>query len=296
MKLQRPSKKYLIAAGFILLLLLSYALFRSAPEPMYKDQPLSYWVRECSGNQTNLNAADATIMAMGTNTIPWLLKYLRYQPPGWYWSTNFWAMQLQRIGPISEPTENKVARAFGAQRAFGLLGSNAVGAIPELERMIRAFRTNRNQECFAVLALANIGAPALPVLCAALTNDQIQCRSFVAFSFGNLGTNARPALPLLLKCAQGTNPSIASHSIFALGRLKLEPELVLPVIMPRLADPDVNVRWRTAWALGFYGPVASNAIPALRKALNDTNQHVARVAQSAIIKIDSNALYRVTSP
>lgn len=92
--MNRPHKRTLFAAGFILLLLAAYALFCPAPEPIYDGQPLSYWVRECSGDygtsSSDMHAARVhqAIIAMGTNIIPWLLKYLRYQPPGWYYSTN----------------------------------------------------------------------------------------------------------------------------------------------------------------------------------------------------------------
>lgn len=203
-------------------------------------------------------------------------------------------MQIQRIGPIAGPAQHKLVRAYGAQKAFGLLGSNAVGAIPELDHMIRAYRTNDGT--FAVFALANIGAPALPALCAALTNRQVQCRGAVAWSMASLGTNARPAMPLLLQCAQETNPQIVAGAVRTLGQLKGEPDTIIPVIIPKLTDPRIYVRMQAAMALGAFGPAGSNALPALRQALGDSNASVAVYARRAILNINSNALSRPTPP
>lgn len=286
------------AAGLVLLMIAGYALFRPAREPEYQGEPLSYWLEWCGGlmdrDRTNTTLApNQAIAHFGTNSIPWLLKYVQYHPPAWYHSSNRWCRPMQKF--FNSRFAAKANRARGAVRTFEMLGSNAAGAIPRLEQMIPKLRSE--DPPYALSALAAIGEQGFPSLCAALTNRQLRCRGSVAWAIGKYGaTNARPAVPLLLQCAGETNPAVAGDAIFALGRLELDPGLVVPVITPRLCDPDPDVRLKTALALAHYGPVASNAIPALRKALNDPDGRVAQMAQAALWKIDSNSLPKAPSP
>ena len=294
-----PSKKYLFAAGFVLLMIAVYVIFSLSREPYYKGQPLSYWLVQCA-RVSDVRGSDedprshAAIMHFGTNSIPWLLKYVNYQPPAWWYSDSGWSHLLRRIDYFGEAVGEKQTRALGAQRAFEALGPRAAGAIPELNRLIAGLSTNDTPH--AVFALAGIGELALPSLCAALTNRQLQCRGVVGVAIASLGTNARPALPLLLQCAQEPNQNAAGGAIYALGKLHCEPDLVIPVILARLNDPQLYTRANAVTALGAFGARASNAIPALINALNDSDPRVAGRAQKAILNIDSNALARLKTP
>src|SRR3990170_4183641 len=54
-----------------------------------------------------------------------------------------------------------------------------------------------------------------------------------------------------------------------LGQSHHDAVQVVPQLQKLLADTDPQVRWRSARALGDYGPLAQNAAPDLRKLLGD---------------------------
>jgi len=294
-------------AGLILLMLAAWMLFAPAAEPIYQGRPLSTWLIEyedyrvvVSGTfpspevMARQRACREALRQVGTNAHPWLVKYVAYQPPGWFRSKSPVGQALRKIKPLRMSVANKQRRQGGAVEAFQMLGTNAAGAIPELGRVIARLRTNDDPS--AVSALVNIGPPALPALCAALTNRQIQVRAAVAQALGRMGTNAFPALPALLQAVEDPDSLIATRAMSSLGSLHFEPDLVISSITAQLSNPNSEVRYYAARALGDYGPRASNAVPALVKLLNDPNPSITYMARRSLTNIDLGAYLRAHSP
>lgn len=132
-------------------------------EPHYEGQSLTYWAA-----RLNQPEAQQALTAIGTNALPFLIKWLDEEPTrfgSWTWKIG------QRLPESIRPDP----WPFGSRRdiagnALGFLGTNAILAIPEL---IRTFDWNwgGGSPPHGQYALAEIGPAAVPALLEALEED-----------------------------------------------------------------------------------------------------------------------------
>ena len=125
------------------------AVFSREREPEDGGKRLSEWV-EMSPDK----GAETAIRQIGTNALPYLLKWILYETPSWktklYEAVNPALKSLNSEWGLSDP---KALRSAYAASAFPLLGRQAQQAIPELTLMLNdAKNTNR--------AMAAAGASA----------------------------------------------------------------------------------------------------------------------------------------
>jgi len=57
---------------------------------------------------------------------------------------------------------------------------------------------------------------------------------------------------------------------------------LLPVLLKTLESDDIGIRCQTAWLLGQLGEITNDAVPALKRMLEDEDSSVRRVAAEAI--------------
>jgi hypothetical protein len=108
-------------------------------EPEYNGGALSAWLARCgSTNQAESRAAVDAIRHIGTNALPFLLRWIQYEP-GWKdslgrkilgWPVIGSRRDVQRL--IWNMTQY---RAITAVNGFRILGSQANPALPELQRL-----------------------------------------------------------------------------------------------------------------------------------------------------------------
>jgi hypothetical protein len=227
---------------------------------------------------------------MGTNAIPWLLKWIRYEQPrrnaGLLRWVNRW---LPRAGVRQPIRDNQHLRATGAMRAFVALGSQGKSALPELSRLLNSPGRVPGASK-AGPALAGMGADALPAFLSALANPAPDIRANAAFNLQYLGTNALPATPQLLSALTDSDLMVTWAAAQTLGMLKAEPLLVGPRLQALLSDPDPKRRTYGAQGLMHYGSWATSAVPALLTAMKSTNQDVQFFGRRAVLTIDPKAL------
>jgi HEAT repeat protein len=94
------------------------------------------------------------------------------------------------------------------------------------------------------------------------------------------------ALPTLLESLKEEDPDIRTRAICALDVQRDVPPDVIPVLTSALGDRSWAVRYWSAYLLGRAGAAARPAVPALRKALKDTDSDVRRAAAEAVRTID----------
>jgi hypothetical protein len=206
----RP-KKLVITIGCIAilltLLLRSHVLLRENG-PWYAGRPLSSWVYllgkvtdQNAGSEHTRSAAIKAVAHIGTNAIPFLLRWIRYEPSASKLGLRI-AQVIQRIPgnpripflgqPVTKPAE--VVRAYGATEAFELLGAAAVPAIPELASLVNGNKSGAVTDR-ASRALAGIGPAALPTVIQLFDQrTDLVSRLFLIFAIERLGTNALPVL------------------------------------------------------------------------------------------------------
>jgi hypothetical protein len=223
----RKRTKVLSLVAILAIAALLFATLRKDQEPRYNGRPLSRWVEVYSDLSTTRDAAELVeaeqaIRAIGTNGLPFLLKWIQKEPPSWQRAARRYlpgrlsgnaAARFLIDGPDYD-------RASGAPVAFGFLGTNAAPAIPELAALMTG-STNRTVVGWAIAALGGLGAPALPHLAAALSNTNQIGRdyipNYILMMAGVAGTNT--CLSPLKAALQDPDPFVSTSARHALHTL-----------------------------------------------------------------------------
>lgn len=116
---------------------IALALWPREREPKYDGVPLSMWLER---GRSDRGESLAAIRQIGTNGLPFLLRWIQYEPSGWrrFVSRNFSKIparvQNSRVlrWLIVDKAEN---RANIAVTGMGILGPDASSAMPELVRL-----------------------------------------------------------------------------------------------------------------------------------------------------------------
>jgi len=130
---------FVIIFGCLAAVIVVLLLWPREREPEYNGVALSGWLVRCgSTNQAECLAAVAAIRHIGTNALPFLLRWIQYEP-GWRdslgrkilgWPVLGSRRDVQRL--IWNMTQY---RAITAVNGFRILGSDANPALPELQRL-----------------------------------------------------------------------------------------------------------------------------------------------------------------
>ncbi len=288
----RKRRNLLLLAGGLLVvavLLVSFVLTR---EPAYGGRRLSKWVRDLAvgDSQDSRNKAKDAVGHIGTNAIPFLLKWISYEQPGW--KTNFYNTVngvLVNVKTSWTLSDRKEVRAEGALLAFQTLGSNAVSAIPGLTYGMNdpeANRSGRRQ----ILAISALGKGAIAGLAAGLTNHEPMNRLVAIKCIEGKGFYALPVVPSLLPCLNDNDERVACAALWTLGTLRLQARRVVPALANTLQDSRPGVRSAAVYTLLQFGDDSLAAVPALVNLLNDPDYLVRAHATNALRKIDPQVL------
>jgi hypothetical protein len=139
-------------------------------------------------------------------------------------------------------------------------------------------------------ANAQPAVPALVEICEQNNSPDSQiCASRALIAIGPKA--ARAAIPAFLRASASSDSRERQEAVFALSQVHSEPSLVVPALVKALNDTNANVRSRAAMGLkeiGWSGG-ARPAVPALVPLLNDPDGQVRRVAAEALKQIDYDA-------
>ncbi len=170
-------------------------------------------------------------------------------------------------------------------QALGAYGGAAEPAIPLLARLLADPATCQD----ASLALARIGAPAVPVLRATLGHADAQVRYYAVNALGALGPASAPAVPALLDALDDPAADVRWNAAQVLGFIGAQPELVVPALQARLADGDADIRYCAVYALGNYKGAAAEAVGDIARLLADAQDNVRWGAAGALLQLGAGA-------
>ena len=262
-------------------------------EPRADGQRLSYWLRtgcdqsitigRSPGPHHDVEAEDA-IRKIGPQAVPILLRKLDSTEPAWRLPIALWLIDRLHVslGP-----SRAVSDWNEAQYGFGVLGTQAVTAIPELARML--YQTNKT--FLAAYSLAHIGPEATPVVRAALTNANGDiCLAALNASIWSQEIG-RAVLPEMTALLSSPNPRVAQYAAsrlenflpleeflgvvtnfsgpnrlmvdrLTLQRLfagKTNRVIAVPYVLPLLDSPDARLRQQATNLLREIAPATAFA-------------------------------------
>lgn len=228
----RKRNRVILIAACLLLALTPFGLLARDSEPRYHGRSLSkwlvlYWSRAGTQDSPEDKQAEQAIRAIGTNALPYLLRWIQHEPPSWHRAAR---VTLPESVSESAPARLLVdgpgyERAGGAMLAFIILGTNATSSIPYLVTMIKDTNHPRTA-ARALAALSCLGAPAFPHMSAALADTNQIHRVRIALNLGffmarDVGTNV--CLPPLKAVLNDPDPEVRAAASRALSRLTNTP-------------------------------------------------------------------------
>ena len=235
------------------------------------------------GSTRKGSAAEKALQHIGTNAIPYLLRWVEAEKP--HWTDRFRQKAtsvLQPLGITIQPRDRLGPMPLGL--AFGSLGRQADGAIPALSHIIQ---TSTSQEVATAAAgsLALLGDKGLLPLLAGITNRMTPRRSACIQAASLLGSNVVPIMPYLIESLKAPDPEVAQATARTFRFLSEFPDLVVAALAGALSHQDASVRCSAARALSELGRSAQPAEGALRAALSDPDPYVQQWAKSALITV-----------
>jgi hypothetical protein len=270
-------------------------------EPKYEGRTLSERIKESAPQRSpdpQTTKAIEAVRHIGTNGLPWLIKWISAKEPQDWQLKLTTARRLPRwvrlqLLPSLFGLNSYYAHRRTALDGFLILGPDAAPAVPELLRIVAS--TNASP---AYGALESIGIAGIPAALTVLTNPaySVRCRFLAFFWICRIDPKADRrymldrTVPLMARCLREKNPDFSPFAAEALAARHIEPGLVVPFYLNRLTNSDPDSRCGTARGLSHYGGNATSAVPALVIALKDTDPLVRYCAEDALFEIDQATL------
>ncbi len=134
---------------------------------------------------------------------------------------------------------------------------------------------------------------AVTALLAAAKDDNVEVQRSAVQAMGELRRQGGEGIPALVDSVKSGPDEVRPEAALALGQIGADPTgtrenrgLIVPTLTEALDDPDPNVRYRAAEALGLLGGKADTAEPKLRALLGDDDIVLRRQAAQALESID----------
>src|SRR5437899_1287491 len=171
---------------------------------------------------------------------------------------------------------------MAATWALYAMSTNAKPALPALTNLL----LHTNELIPSAIVLAGIGSDAIPILLAALTNQDWRIRHAVASGLGMARSDADVIVPALIARLQDNQRLVQSSAAFSPGELHTKAELVVPALTNAFPSADSLLRCFILASLQEFGSQATQAIPTIVSALKDENGDVRENATEAFKQID----------
>jgi RNA polymerase sigma factor (sigma-70 family) len=180
-------------------------------------------------------------------------------------------------------------------------------------------RDTRIQAAEAIGRFGPAGKPAVPALCQALADKEIEVQLAVAAALWQvdraaftevltdkkdsakgrwaatlallrIGTGTKELVPVVLKMAADAQDDDRPHALWALPAIGADAADAVPVLRKALQDQSSQyARMLAAQALSQYGPQAKEVLPALYQALTDADSQVRVDAAGAVWQVEQKS-------
>jgi hypothetical protein len=284
MKLSR--KGWVVGVSLVVVLIgVGWLFFAHNAEPRYEGKPVSYWLKEycASGEQRTYDPirqdeARKALLHLGTNAVPYLLqqafntnqdssartnliRFIDSLPRSWGMPA---AISLEEMRNEAQNT------LIGIKPPAGLV-------LPFLETQFQCTNSTQNyQHRTAIYLLGGIGEgaeQAVPLLAQALKEQDTISQSLAVGALNRIGPKAGAAVPTLReRFVRETRWVRRCAFAGVLCRIDAGQTDALNFLIDDLnGSHQSNERQYAVSELGWIGPNAKAAVPALIKALSSTN-------------------------
>jgi len=224
----RKRRVFGVLAACALVALIATLTFPTERQPEYRGRKLEEWLKlylQSPDRFTDGQEAAEAVRHIGTNALPWLLKWTDYEPPAWKMMVATNAPAAARkpgyfrsayLRLLNRPADdlNWLARS-----GFEILGQQARPALPEVQRRMvdwgKPWRAGIATQIYTQIE----GPGGVPALVSALVSTNANCRQSAAFCLATLGTNGAPAASALRKALNDPDPIVRRFAGVALQRV-----------------------------------------------------------------------------
>lgn len=136
-------------------------------------------------------------------------------------------------------------------------------------------------------ALIEMGPAAIDALIQGISDENPQIREMSIWTLSEIKTPTARVVPAII-----TSLADPEETVRVVGSVALQHigELAVPYLIDALTAPSADIRLNAAYALGEIGKPLDTIIPALIKALTDTEWNVRRLVVRALIRIGTPAV------
>jgi HEAT repeats/PBS lyase HEAT-like repeat len=239
--------------------------------------------------------------------IPGLLRRILHAPKPVLDASAAWLL-IAIAGPVppefflpATKSPNSTARQVAAQCIMERLRSNAPEAevLLVMPRMIELLKDpNKRVRVFSAGALGQIGpraSNAVPALILALNDNdlgptpgsKVPVRAWAMMALGRIGPAAASAVPALQTLQNDPDGDLQWKAAFAIWQIDSNAAVALPVMIRQL--PTSHEKWGLISNLGWMGPAAKDAVPALERELDGADTFLRTQITNALNRIDPAA-------
>jgi hypothetical protein len=235
-------------------------------EPSYDGKPLSEWLllldlKQMGHSPEEIQAQtpqpEDAIRQIGTNAIPTLLKILgATEGNESRVLRNLKSREFRKLFSVGGPTVEDLTDL--AVDGFGILGTNAASAIPQIVKLFHNVETCEA----AAQALAKLGPQGIAALTNGLSNKNTNIRGATILAIAQKTPIESDTIArLIVGSLKDPDPvNRGNAAMFLSGK---DPDLIIPALIPLLDDKEFYTVVHAARALGGYGAAAKSVVPKL---------------------------------
>lgn len=288
-------KPWILLGGAIAVLLTLTLLLER--EPRYNGRSLGEWVWKLEADSTGFSVTNAeqAIEHIGTNALPFLIKWVQYEEKPW----------RRRLGDLCDKLPDQLAtrrlndwvagrgveRQQGAFSALYILGPKASPAIPTLVHLVE---TQPDTIQHSMTALARIGGEGLTPVIDALTNPaslylyRLSAINALDYAYWRSPIDQR-SVPVLADCLQDKNRDVAFRAAQILCCHDSQKELAMKTLLDGLESGTPRIRQQA----GDHLKVCLKrgySVPEVLHFLQDTNSPLSPYAAAALIDLADDGM------
>ena len=275
---------------FVVLLAALAIVILLGREPHYQGRSLTSWLQQSWDTPLmetqRLAEAQNAIRSIGPKKVlPKLLKLVQSEDDPI-------SMTIMHIGDefrISDDIGDRFIRWHSAEdlwwlgeRGFEVLGTNGAPAAEALGKLL-----DKPRRLLVIgRCLESIGKPAEPVICQALTNQDVAVRQWAVEQLASVTDDVEVYITRIKPRLHDSSDAVRVTTVDAIGVQTSAPELAVPLLIEALKDSAVSAN--AAGALANFGTNALVAFPILTNLVEHGGPNVAGAALKTIIIIDSD--------